>query len=70
MTIDLRQDSNPAVFNDRFLAGFGRCWSVSHGFDDIGNLVDSKAKRSPTVLAPDCQAYRDILADIKLLPKA
>jgi hypothetical protein len=70
VAIDLRRDSSPAMFKDRFLAGFGRCWSISHGLDDIGRLGDLKAKRGPTILAPDCQAYRDTLADIKLLPKA
>lgn len=70
LTIDLRQEGEPAVFNDRFLAGFGRCFSIGHGLDDIGNLADPKAKKRPTTLAPDCQAYRDILAEIRRLPKA
>jgi hypothetical protein len=68
--VDLKKDTTPQVFKDRFLAGFGRCWGISHGMDDIGRLTGPRAKRSPTILAPDSQAYRDILADIMRLRKA
>ena len=68
--IDLKQDSTPAIFNDRFLVGFGRCWSIRHGIDDIGKLAGPKDKRRPTIVAPDCQAYRDIFAEIRRLHSA
>ncbi|MBK8915398.1 MAG: hypothetical protein IPM64_12510 [Phycisphaerales bacterium] len=70
LSIELRQDDDPGVFNDRFVPACGRCFSIGHGLDDIGNLIDPKAKKRPTTLAPDCQAYRDICADIRVLPKA
>ena len=70
LIIDLRQDRAPGIFNDRFLAGPDRCWGVGHGFDDIANLASSNTKRRPTIIAPDCQAYRDTLGEIRSLPKA
>src|SRR5262249_23043777 len=58
--VDLRQDSVPGVFSDRFVAGAGRCWCIGHGIDDLGTLDTPGARSRPTTIAQDCQTYRDI----------
>lgn len=70
LEIELKQESDPPVFRDRFIQAARRCWQVTHGLDDIGKLALPRNQRSPTNLMPDCQTFRDNLAIIRRLPSA
>lgn len=70
LEVELKQESDPPVFRDRFLNCARRCWQVDHGFDDIGKLCGRRNERSPTRLSPDCQAYRDHFQAIRYLKDA
>lgn len=68
LTITLKQDGEPQVFNDRVLTCGTRAWGIHHGFDDLGKLgnVTPNNRRRPTRIEPASDAlattFRDILA--------
>ncbi len=71
LQITLKLESNPAVFSDRFLGVGRRAWTVQHGLDDLGGLfIKDPARRRPTILGPDCTAYRHMLSKIMKLADA
>jgi len=71
LTITLKQDDDPQVFNDRLLVCGTRAWGIHHGFDDLGKLLParpgsptSKLRATRIELSSDALAttYRDIRA--------
>lgn len=71
LTITLKQDGNPKIFNDRLLVCGTRAWGVHHGYDDIGSLMgrsrsNTKPLLRPTRIEPASDAlattFRDIVA--------
>lgn len=70
LVVRLKADRQPPIVKDRFVSVMGRCFGVQHGIDDIGRLAGSWDRRGPTSIIPDCQDYRDLVADIRTLKAA
>ena len=67
LTIHLKDDQDPSIIAERFISAMGRCFNVQHGIDSLGNLALQNMPNAPTFLAPDCQAHRDLFAEIRAL---
>jgi hypothetical protein len=69
LQIELKQDGDPQIFNDRLLVSHGRVWGVHHGLDDLGKL-GSQANKRPTMVDPHSDARHTVFRDILSLRSA
>lgn len=67
MTLTLKRDDDPSIFNYRLLVCGGRTWGLEHGLDDFGKLTNA-TKRRPTVIDPSSEARASIFRDYQGLP--
>lgn len=75
LTITLKQDGDPQVFNDRLLVCGTRAWGIHHGFDDLGKLelvdrLSRKPQLRPTRIEPASDALATTFRDIQALRDA
>lgn len=75
LTITLKQDDDPQVFNDRLLVCGTRVWGIHHGFDDLGKLLPTRpgsptSRLRPTRIEPSSDALATTYRDIRALRDA
>ena len=69
LSIELKKDRTPGIFNYRFIKAMGRVWALEHGVDDLGNLF-ATGDRRPTVINPNSDAHASICSDLLNLDPA
>ena len=70
IVVCFKRDSQPEIFLERYIGAGNRCWCIKHGIDFIGGLFERPKHRKATFIDPDCDANRQVLAQIRDLRDA
>jgi hypothetical protein len=69
VSLSLKKEGEPQIFNDRLLSCAGRVWGVHHGFEDLGRLL-RRGPRRQTMIDPPSDARETVFRDILALRNA
>jgi hypothetical protein len=70
LSVEVKQESDPACFKDRFIKAGDRCWQIGHSISSLDNLRKAPGARDTIAIYPDCLYFRKVVAGVRNLPSA